>query len=121
MPLTDGSKSDVGKRSTIRAGSETEQVTLKFNRSRAKKESYRAKLMQTEYEKTIGELVHREGVTAASFRIGRTLRDALIALPNRLAPAVSIETDQKKVYSIIEKEVTAIIVQLVHDLSQEQK
>jgi phage terminase Nu1 subunit (DNA packaging protein) len=96
-------------------------AAVEFQAARAEKEGYKAKLSQAEYEKTIGSLVHREGVMRASFQIGRNLRNTLMALPSRLAPALTIETNQKRVYAMIEKEISAAVDQIIQALTEAEE
>jgi phage terminase Nu1 subunit (DNA packaging protein) len=96
-------------------------AAIEFQAARAEKEGYKAKLSQAEYEKTIGSLVHREGVMRASFQIGRNLRNTLMALPSRLAPALTIETDQKRVYAMLEKEISAAVEQIIQALAEAEE
>jgi phage terminase Nu1 subunit (DNA packaging protein) len=100
---------------------ELNAAAMEFQIARAEKEGYRAKLTQAEYEKAIGTLVSREGVIRSSFQIGRNLRNVLLSLPSRLAPALTIETDQKKVYALLEKEITAAVEQIILSLTEESK
>ena len=91
---------------------------IQYQTSRAAKEDFTARLKKVEYEKAIGELVHREGVTVASFQVGRMLRDKLLALPGRLAPRVTIESDQKNNYVLLMSEIENVLNQVQQSLSE---
>jgi phage terminase Nu1 subunit (DNA packaging protein) len=102
------------------AGDEPISTTGHYQKSRAVKETYDAKLKKIEYEQKIGELVHREGVERASFKIGRVLQNKLSALPSRLAPRVTIESDQKINFQIIQDEIAIIIKDIENELQKER-
>lgn len=92
-------------------------TTQQYQASRAVKESYTARLKKAEYEKMMGQLVDREGVERASFQVGRILRDKLSSLPTRLAPKVTVETDQRKNFIILTAEVENVIGEIQQLLS----
>lgn len=60
------------------------------------KENYLARLRQLEFEVKSGRLVEAATVEAAMFKRWRAERDALLALPSRIAPliAAQFKTDQ---------------------------
>lgn len=104
---------EVKTKPTIIAGVENQ-----YQGSRAVKESYIARMKKAEYERTMGTLVHKDGVVKSSFLIGRILRDKLSVLPSRLAPKVTIESDQLTNYIILEKEVEDVIGQIINELTK---
>ncbi len=61
-----------------------------------------------------GELVERRRVEEASMRIGRTLRDAVLAVPTKLAPELSHLTDAWE----IEQRVSAALRQVLADVAK---
>lgn len=117
MPRSDG-------RTEASVGMQAKSVTAdkgansQYQTSRAVKESYSARMKKLEYEREAGELVHRDGVNKASFQVARILRDKLIALPARLAPKVTVETDQKQNFKILTDEVENVIREIQDKLSE---
>ena len=70
-----------------------------------RKETALADLREMEVRRKRGELVEKVKVEAEAFRCGRTVRDALMAVPDRLAAVLASETDQKKVHLMLTKEI----------------
>ena len=70
-----------------------------------RKETALADLREMEVRRKRGELVEKVKVEAEAFRCGRTVRDALMGLPDRLAGVIASESDQKKVHAILTKEI----------------
>lgn len=73
-------------------------------KSQAKKEEFRAKLVELEYEERVGTLVKKSEVEKEAFRVGRLVRDAVLNVPSRLAGILAAESDQRKVHDLLEKE-----------------
>jgi len=72
--------------------------------------TYRAKLRRLEYEKVQGKLIDAEAVRKLIADANRTLRDGLLAIPGRLAPICAAETDQKKIESLMLREIKRELV-----------
>ncbi len=116
MPRTDGrNKASVGM-ATRQAEHSTEQEAghgtnsaVQYQKSRAVKESYTARLRKVEFEEKMGTIVRKEGVEKAAFGISRILREKLKALPNRLAPKVTVVTEQKENFIILTEEMEGVI------------
>lgn len=119
MPRADGrTKASVGM--TIRQNgipnTETEgsqsSTTMQYQKSRAVKESYAARLRKVEFEEKMGTIVHKEGIEKASFGVARILREKLKAVPNRLAPKVTVVTDQRENFIILQEEMESVIKEI---------
>ena len=63
--------------------------------SRAKRESYNAELARLTLEEKEASLVLAEDVKKEAYKIGRVLRESLMALPDRLAATLAAEDDPK--------------------------
>lgn len=83
--------------------------------SQRKKEEFRAKLVELEYEERVGTLVRKDDVEKEQFRIGRLVRDAVLNVPARLAGILAAETDQRKVHDLLEKELRQALEALALD------
>jgi hypothetical protein len=83
-----------------------------YRTARAARETYAAKIAQTEYRKMIGELVPVERVKAEAFAASRRARDLLNTLPARLAPVVAGYSDPRDCYRAIEEEVRRVCDEL---------
>lgn len=119
MPRADGrTKSSVGM--TLRQGlhedadssSAQSSTAMQYQKSRAVKESYAARLRKVEFEEKMGTIVSKEGVEKAAFGISRILREKLKAVPNRLAPKVTVVTDQKENFIILTEEMEGVIKEI---------
>lgn len=84
-------------------------------KSQAKKEEFRAKLVELEYEERVGTLVRKDEVEKEMFRIGRLVRDAVLNVPARLAGILAAETDQRKVHDQLETELRQALEALAVD------
>lgn len=85
MPRADGrTKASVGM--TIRQNgipnTETDgsqsSTTMQYQKSRAVKESYAARLRKVEFEEKMGTIVHKEGIEKASFGVARIDRKSVV-------------------------------------------
>jgi hypothetical protein len=59
-----------------------------YAQSRAVREVYTARLAKLEYEERIGKLVPADQVTIAGFTKGRTVRDHMMIIPDRVAAQI---------------------------------
>jgi len=76
------------------------------------KTSLEARLKQLELERTRGSLVPADAVSRTLEHLGRSLRDALLALPARLAHQLASESDPVQVEIQIERAITEALVSL---------
>lgn len=83
--------------------------------SQRKKEEFRAKLVELEYEERVGTLVRKDEVEKEYFRKGRLVRDAVLNVPARLAGILAAETDQRKVHDQLETELRQALEALAVD------
>lgn len=84
-------------------------------KSQAKKEEFRAKLVELEYEERVGTLVRKDEVEKEQFRLGRLVRDGILNIPSRLAGILAAETDQRKVHDLLETELRQALEALAVD------
>jgi hypothetical protein len=89
--------------------------------SQRKKEEFRAKLVELEYEERVGTLVRKEDVEKEVFRIGRLVRDAVLNVPSRLAGILAAESDQRKVHDLLEAELRQALEALAIEEDDENK
>ena len=64
-----------------------------------------ARLAKLEYERQAGKLLQADAVNHALAIIMRDTRDHLLALPNRLAEAVAVETNPVEVRNLLNREI----------------
>ncbi len=82
--------------------------------ARTLREQSEAAIASMKRQQMEGELVERRRVEEASMRIGRTLRDAVLAVPTKLAPELSHLTDAWQ----IEQRITAALRQVLDDVAK---
>lgn len=72
-----------------------------FNKARAAKEIYEARIKKLDYEERLGNLVSRKSVEVEAFTAFRILRDACFNIPDRVSAQIAAETDGTVVYEIL--------------------
>lgn len=77
--------------------------------SRAIREAYAARLAKITYEERSKVLVDAARVQAEAFRRARDTRDAVLAIPGRLAAILAAETDPVSVEAIMSAELRAVL------------
>lgn len=87
----------------------TAKSSEQYTKSRAVKEGYSARLKKVEFEEKMKTVVRKDGVEKAAFAVSRVLREKLKAFPNRLAPKVTVITDQKENFILLTDEVENLI------------
>lgn len=84
-----------------------------YNEARARKEQANAELAELKVAELRGDLVRRDAVAKALFESARAVRDRLLSLPQRLAPVVLAETDQRSVEILLGDEIRRALLDLV--------
>lgn len=85
---------------------------LDYFRARAIRESYLARLAKIEFEERTAKLVSRDEVQVAAFTNGRTVRDNLLNIPDRLAATLAAETDADRVHHLLSAEIRRALEEL---------
>jgi pyruvate/2-oxoglutarate dehydrogenase complex dihydrolipoamide acyltransferase (E2) component len=85
---------------------------LDYFRARAIRESYLARLAKIEFEERTAKLVSRDEVQVAAFTNGRTVRDNLLNIPDRLAATLAAETDVDRVHDLLSVEIRRALEEL---------
>lgn len=80
-----------------------------LNESRAKREHYQAELAKLQCQQQRGELVEAEEVRREAFKLGRTIRDSLMALPDRLAAQLAGTSDTRLCHILLSQELTTAL------------
>ncbi len=91
---------------------ESPAAGLDYFRARAIRESYLARLAKIEFEERIAKLVDRDEVQVAAFTSGRTIRDNLLNIPDRLAATLAAETDVDRVHELLSAEIRKALEEL---------
>jgi hypothetical protein len=88
------------------------RLVSSYAASRAAREGYLARLAKLEFEVKSGKLVDADEVRAQIFALGRRLRDAMIGMPDRLAPVLAGECDQRVVHQLLSDEIATSLAEL---------
>ena len=76
-----------------------------YHEARTVREHYNARLLKLNYEREIGTLIRKADVEKEAFRVGRTIRDVLLNLPDRLSGIFASEKKQEKIHEVMTKEI----------------
>jgi hypothetical protein len=104
LAATDPSK----QRKTIKA-KRIQKHAERFAEARASSEDYKSKLSQIKFEQQCGKLVDADVVRKRYFESSRSLREALLNLPNQIANDLASETDPVKVANMLTIELTNLL------------
>lgn len=85
-----------------------------YQKARAMREVYQAKLNKLKYDQESGALVSRDEMKAALFAAGRQLRDSLEQMPARLSPQLASEDDQHVISMMLAEEIKQALQELAH-------
>ena len=77
-----------------------------LNESRARREHYQAELAKLEVDHRRNELVAADGVKKEAFNVAKTVREALINIPDRVANLLAAETDATAIHMALTDEIT---------------
>jgi hypothetical protein len=80
-----------------------------FQAAKTRKEHYLADMAQLDYELKKGKTIDAEQAAHEIFTVMRILRDALLALPDRVAATLAVEDDAHKIHSALRAEVVAVL------------
>jgi hypothetical protein len=78
--------------------------------ARALREVVEVQRRQLELEARKGILVRKDEVEREAFRLYRRLRDAAMNIPSRLAAQLAAETDEHRVFEILEGEIRSVFL-----------
>lgn len=84
---------------------------IDFQKARARREHYLARLAENESRKSDGDLVAREAVENAAFATGRMLRDLLLGLPKQISAELAAISDPWE----LERQLTAGLRRVLED------
>lgn len=83
-----------------------------LNESRARREHYQAELAKLQVTQQRGELVPVDQVKKEAFALGRSVREALANLADRLSHQLAGETDPARIHAVLTDEHRAALVEL---------
>jgi hypothetical protein len=83
---------------------EAEQISREYTKHRSIGAGYDAYLKKLEYERKIGRYVLADEVKQEAYTLYRMVRDAILNIPDRIAPIVAAESDTEKVREMLTSE-----------------
>lgn len=83
-----------------------------LNESRARREHYQAELAKLQVTQQRGELVPADEVKKEAFKMGRSVREALANLADRLSHQLAGEVDPTVIHQVLTQEHRAALVEL---------
>jgi hypothetical protein len=86
-----------------------------LNESRARREHYQAELAKLEVDLKRKELVPAVDVQKEAFALGRSVREALANLADRLSYQLAGETDPARIHAVLTDEHRSALVELSND------
>lgn len=78
---------------------------LSFHDARTLSQRYKAALLKVELDEKMGGLVNAEQVRISAFNRGRSVRDSLLNISDRISPILAAEPDQLKVSALLTREI----------------
>ena len=84
-----------------------------YNDARTLDAQYAALLKKLEFEVQSGIYVLASEVESAAFNLARTTRDAILNVPDRIAPILAAEVDPQKVAQLLTVELTQALEELM--------
>jgi hypothetical protein len=94
------------------------QAGASFGQARTVEMVFRAKLRRLEFETKQGRLIEAEAVRKTIAEAVRTLRDGILALPDRLATVLAAESDSKKVHVTMKTELSRELEALANAIGE---
>lgn len=120
----DMARADNGANAAPRAAapvtsSEGGRVDAIFRQAQAQERAYNAKLTELEYRQKIGELVPVADVRKVAIETARNVREAVLAIPDRVVSILAAETDPARVHAILVNEIRQALSGLADRYSSE--
>lgn len=94
-----------------------EESTLSYHVAKTLREAAEAKIAALKYGELKAELVRADVVRSELATVVATVRESLLQLPARLAPLVTVESDQTANHELIASEIHRALALLVEDLA----
>ncbi len=88
-----------------------------IDKSKAINEAYKARLAKLEFEEKSGKLIDAEQVKLEQFTAGRMIRDAIMAVPDRISAKLASMTDPHAVHRELHAELVSALDRIIRDAS----
>lgn len=101
VKLATSGRPDEAPEQPTAAASDAPRGAPSYAQSRAVREAYQARLAKLEFEERSGKLIDADQVKVRAFKMARSARDALLTLPDRLAPILASSTDVQEIHRLL--------------------
>lgn len=82
---------------------------MSYRQASTQKQIIAAELMKMELEEKAGKYIPKEVVLSQWLNIANVVKTAMLAIPDRLAPLLAVETDIDKVYDKLSSEIKLVL------------
>ena len=79
---------------------------------------YTARQARLDYEQSVGRMIEADQVKARAFKMARSARDALLTMPDRLAPILASSTDVLEVHRLLLEDIERTCQRLAQEAQQ---
>ena len=110
LPPAPRTKADVAKR----LAQLPDDAIPELNESRARREHYQAELAKLDVDHRRNELVAADAVKKEAFNVAKTVREALINIPDRVANLLAAESDASAIHMALTQEITQALERLAN-------
>ncbi len=94
----------------VQAASPTDsRKAVDYASARTMREAYRAKMARLDYEEREKQLIDASQVREEAFQAGRIIRDALLAIPDRVSDVLAAEPDPVQVKLLMMQEINDVL------------
>ena len=108
-----------GREKTEREKNNQAQGTSQLWKYREQREAAEAQLKEIELEQALGNLIDADDARRVEFETARAVRDALLSLPDRLAPLLAAATSADECHRLLDVEIRAALTQVAERLTQQ--
>ena len=84
-------------------------LPVTFEQARTRREIVRGEVERLKLEELRGKLASRADVETAAFERARAVRDAMLAIPDRISPLLAAESDEHSVNELLRAEIEAAL------------
>ena len=114
-------KRGAGRAAKLRAQKEAASGGDSQIESERRKKFYDAEIARLKFEEQAGNLLDAEKVRRHAFNAARSVRNALLSIPDRLAAELAGETDQFAVHRRLEEEIRIALENLSSEIKDEDE
>ena len=105
-------KRDNGKQSETRDMDKKENEPSAYQKSKAAREFFNAKIARLNYEERAGTLVDAEEVKKESYKIGRRVRASMLGLPERVAAELANMKEPREIAVYLKEQIAGALKDL---------